>query len=282
MMFAVYSPARSKSRDAGRIGSAGGLGFFAARFFQRTGAVPTRNNKNQKRTGSTIELAARLRLWWIESMLGLRMTTGTASVFAVALIVSAGLSLPARAASIYEVGDATHGAAAIDITFSWDGNPHDALTNFSWSTPLNNSIVDGTVSDAFVLFLDSFGFPFGFTDLADYLLSGDATWSEDCTGSAGVSPASCGLIGSHIDLNIRDFVVGTYGFEISRQRSLAQVDAIASGTLVNLTANPTTAPEPTTLPLIIVGLLALAAGAARHQWATRTNGTPPAQFRPDR
>jgi hypothetical protein len=42
----------------------------------------------------------------------------------------------AAQADIYQVGDATYGTSAIDITFSWDGNVSDPLTNFEWSTPL--------------------------------------------------------------------------------------------------------------------------------------------------
>jgi len=41
----------------------------------------------------------------------------------------------AAQADIYQVGDATYGTSAIDITFSWDGNVSDPLTNFEWSTP---------------------------------------------------------------------------------------------------------------------------------------------------
>ena len=170
-------------------------------------------------------------------------------------LVLFGGSVPAQA-DIYQVGDATYGTSAIDITFSWDGNVNDPLTNFVWSTPLSNSAIYGTVTNADVLWWDSIGFPDGITNLAVYLLSGDATWSQDCTGpppTGGVSPSFCDEPGSRIDLNIRDAVVGTYGFQLNRDLDLAQVDTVTSGTLVGISVSST--PEPAMWPVLGVGLL---------------------------
>jgi hypothetical protein len=88
--------------------------------------------------------------------------------FAFILVVGV-LSVPARAATIYEVGDSTYGASAIEITFSWDGNVNDAPTNFDWSTPLSS----GTLTSTDIAFWDSSGFPDGITNLAVYLLTAD-------------------------------------------------------------------------------------------------------------
>jgi hypothetical protein len=173
-------------------------------------------------------------------------------------LVLFGVSVPARA-DIYQGGDATYGISAIDITFSWDGNVNDPLTNFVWSTPLSNSAIYGTVTNADVVWWDNIGFPDGITNLAVYLLSGDPTWSEDCTGpppTGGVSPAFCGEPGSRIDLGIRDAVVGTYGFQLNRELDLAQVDAVTSGTLVGIGA-PVVTPEPAMWPVLGAGLLVL-------------------------
>ena len=89
-------------------------------------------------------------------------------------------------------------------------------------TPLSNSAICGTVTNADVLEWDSIGFPDGITNLAVYLLSGDATWSEDCTGpppTGGVSPTFCDEPGSSIQLGILDPEVGTYGFQLILQYS---------------------------------------------------------------
>jgi hypothetical protein len=170
-------------------------------------------------------------------------------------LVLFGGSVPALA-DIYQIGDATYGTSAIDITFYWDGNTNDPLTNFVWSTPLSNSAIFGTVTNADVLWWDSIGFPDGITNLVVYLLSGDATWSEDCTGFlGGVSPAFCDEPGSRIDLNIRDAVVGTYGFQLNRELDLAQVDTVMSGTLVGISVSTT--PEPAMWPVVAAGLLML-------------------------
>lgn len=102
---------------------------------------------------------------------------------------------------------------------------------------------------------DSIGFPDGITNLAVYLLSGDATWSEDCTGpppTGGVSPAFCDVPGSRIDLNIRDAVVGTYGFQLNRELDLTQVDTVTSGTLVGISTA-----EPATWPVLGAALVLL-------------------------
>jgi hypothetical protein len=172
--------------------------------------------------------------------------------FAFILMLGA-LSAPAQAASIYEVGDATYGASAIEITFSWDGNINDAPTNFDWSTPLNSGVLTGTD----IAFWDSSGFPDGITNLAVYLLTADPVWGEYCTGpgpSGGVGPEFCGVAGSHSALNVLDAPIGTYGFQLNRQADLTQIDAVTSGTLVNLT---TSTPEPGTLFLVGTGFLAL-------------------------
>jgi hypothetical protein len=133
-----------------------------------------------------------------------------------AFIVLLGVSVQAQA-DIYQVGDATYGTSAIDITFSWDGNVNGPLTNFVCLPPLSNSAINGTVPNADVMEWDSICFPDGITNLAVYLLSGDAPWSEDCTGpppTGGVSPAFCDEPGSRIDLNTRDAVAGTYGLSV--------------------------------------------------------------------
>lgn len=167
--------------------------------------------------------------------------------FAFILVVGV-LSVPARAATIYEVGDSTYGASAIEITFSWDGNVNDAPTNFDWSTPLSS----GTLTSTDIAFWDSSGFPDGITNLAVYLLTADPVWSEDCTGQlGGVSPTFCDIPGSRIDLNVRDAAIGTYGFELNRQGDLTQIDSVTSGTLVQII------PEPATFALGAAGLLLL-------------------------
>jgi hypothetical protein len=191
------------------------------------------------------------------------LTKAATPILAIAVTAVVGASTQARAASMYEVGDAIYGAAAIEITFLWDGNPNNPLTDFTWSTPTGNSAVYGTVTDSDVLWWDSIGFPDGFTDLADYLLSGHPTWSEDCTGpSGGVSPAFCNVSGSHIDLGILDAVVGTYGFQLNRDSGLIQADSVQSGTLVNLTSAQST-PEPPDFVLLSGGLLILCGYAGR-------------------
>ncbi|MGA7236394.1 MAG: PEP-CTERM sorting domain-containing protein [Bryobacteraceae bacterium] len=181
----------------------------------------------------------------------------------LAFVVLFGVSVPAQADIIHQVGDATYGTSAIDITFSWDGNVNDPLTNFIWSTPLSDSAIYGTVTNADVVWWDDIGFPDGITNLAVYLLSGEATWSEDCTGpppTGGVSPAFCGEPGSRIDLSIRDTVVGTYGFQLNRELDLARVDVVTSGTLVGIT----TTPEPAMWPVLGAGLLLLFAMRRRY------------------
>ena len=169
--------------------------------------------------------------------------------FACILMLGA-LSAPAQAAIIYEVGDATYGASAIEITFSWDGNINDAPTNFDWSTPLNSGVLTG----ADIAFWDSSGFPDGITNLAVYLLTADPVWGEYCTGPGppgGVGPEFCGVAGSHSALNVLDAPIGTYGFQLNRQADLTQIDAVTSGTLVQIT------PEPAMWPVLGVSLLVL-------------------------
>lgn len=175
------------------------------------------------------------------------------------------LAVPALATTTYTLGDATYGTAAIDITFSWSGNVSDSLTNFEWSTPLSSSVIDGTLSGSDVAWWQSLGFPDGIANLGVYLLTDSPVWSEDCTGPAGgVGSAFCGVPGGHMDLNIRDPVVGTYGFEISRSLSLAEVDSVATGTLVNET---TDIPEPSFVGF--VGLIVLI--CARRGYSVRFN-----------
>ena len=159
----------------------------------------------------------------------------------------AAAAIPATADN-FIVGDETYGTSAIEIAFSWDGNVNDAPTNFEWSTPLSSGIL--TSSD--IAFWDSSGFPEGITNLAVYLLTADPEWSEDCTGPlGGVGPAFCDESGSRIDLNVRDAAVGTYGFELNGG-DLTQLDRVTSGTLVEIT------PEPSTFALLgAAGLLLL-------------------------
>ena len=69
-----------------------------------------------------------------------------ASLMLVLLALLLG-TLPAQAAT-YELEDATYGTAAIKITFDWDGNVSDPLTNFAWSKPLSNgALVQGSSSE---------------------------------------------------------------------------------------------------------------------------------------
>jgi hypothetical protein len=181
--------------------------------------------------------------------------TRYSAVLAVALFF-VGVVPSARADLIYQVADATYGTSAINITFSWDGNVNDPLTNFVWSTPLSN----GTLTSSDIAFWDSSGFPDGITNLAVYLLTADPVWSEDCTGPAGgVSPSFCNVAGSRIDLNIRDAAIGTYGFQLNREADLTEVDTVTSGTLVQIAT-----PEPSTLALSgTMGLLLLSARLIR-------------------
>jgi hypothetical protein len=182
------------------------------------------------------------------------MKNNCLALSALALAIAVGTP-SARGDVVYEVVDATYGPSAIKITFSWDGNANDAPTDFTWSTPLSNSAIYGTVTNADIALWDSIGFPDGTRNLAVYLLTADPAWSEDCTGPAGgVSPIFCDAPGSRIDLNIRDAVVGTYGFQLNRELDLTQVDTIASGTLVPFVPFATT-PEPSTVALIGVELL---------------------------
>jgi hypothetical protein len=127
---------------------------------------------------------------------------------------------------------------------------NEAPTNFDWSTALNSGVLTGTD----IAFWDSSGFPDGITNLAVYLSTADPVWGEYCTGpgpSGGVGPEFCGVAGSHSALNVLDAPIGTYGFQLNRLADLTQIDAVTSGTLVQIT------PEPATFALLGACLLVL-------------------------